>query len=424
MRETKMENGKIQLLDCTLRDGGQGLEAAYRTEGSKTVFTEQMINDIVDHLSRTDIEIVELGYIEKSHFANHPFANHFSVEEVSKFIPKTPNKKQMYIALFTGPDMDEGQIPEWNPSLIEGVRVILRYSELEKSLDYCEMLARKGYKTFVQPMISGKLDYNGTVDYIIHTAAITNSKLMVSNPVDTIRTSIYGTEAVLELAREKNAAMVYVSSMEVYGNPNLTHEVSEEDYGYINLSNVRSSYPESKRMCECLCTAYASQYGVQVCTARLAQTFGAGILATENRVFAQFARSAISGSDIVLHTLGQSEGNYVYTSDAIRALLLLIIFGESGQAYNVANEKSHLTIVQMADMVLKNFGNSNAKVVFDIPEDSMKYGYAPSTKMHLSAKKIENIGWHAQIDLEESYRRMIEYMKETEEKTIMGGKNT
>ena len=154
MRETKMENGKIQLLDCTLRDGGQGLEAAYRTEGSKTVFTEQMINDIVDHLSRTDIEIVELGYIEKSHFANHPFANHFSVEEVSKFIPKTPNKKQMYIALFTGPDMDEGQIPEWNPSLIEGVRVILRYSELEKSLDYCEMLAQKGYKTFVQPMLT------------------------------------------------------------------------------------------------------------------------------------------------------------------------------------------------------------------------------------------------------------------------------
>ena len=154
MMETKMENGKIQLLDCTLRDGGQGLEAAYRTEGSKTVFTEQMINDIVDHLSRTDIEIVELGYIEKSHFANHPFANHFSVEEVSKFIPKTPNKKQMYIALFTGPDMDEGQIPEWNPSLIEGVRVILRYSELEKSLDYCEMLARKGYKTFVQPMLT------------------------------------------------------------------------------------------------------------------------------------------------------------------------------------------------------------------------------------------------------------------------------
>ena len=71
--------------------------------------------------------------------------------------------------------------------------------------------------------------------------------------------------------------------------------------------------------------------------------------------------------------------------------MLLIIFGESGQAYNVANEKSHLTIVQMAEMVLKKFGNRNAKVVFDIPEDSMKYGYAPSTKMHLSAKKIENI---------------------------------
>lgn len=268
-------------------------------------------------------------------------------------------------------------------------------------------------------VFSARLDVKGNVDYIIHAAAITNSKLMVSNPVDTIQTSVYGTESVLKLACEKKASMVYISSMEVYGNPNLTHEISEDDYGYIDLSNVRSSYPESKRMCECLCTAYASQYNLHVCTARLAQTFGAGILATENRVFAQFARSAINGSDIVLHTQGQSEGNYVYTSDAIRALLILLVFGESGQAYNVTNEKSHLTIAQMAEMVLDRFGHEDAKVVFDIPEDSMKYGYAPSTKMHLSSKKIEKLGWRAQISLEESYRRMIEFMKETGDSAIV-----
>ena len=56
-------------------------------------------------------------------------------------------------------------------------------------------------------------------------------------------------------------------------------------------------------MCENMCIAYAKQYDVPICIARLSQTFGAGILQTENRVFAQFARSAIRKENIVLHTL-------------------------------------------------------------------------------------------------------------------------
>lgn len=149
-----MKKDLIKLLDCTLRDGGQGLEAAYRTGISKTQFTDEIIIKSIDHLVKSDIDIVELGYIEKSRFAGHPFANHFTIEEVSRFIPEKRNPKQMYIALFTGPDTDDNLIPEWNPSLVEGTRVILRYSELKKSVDYCEMLAKKGYKAFVQPMLT------------------------------------------------------------------------------------------------------------------------------------------------------------------------------------------------------------------------------------------------------------------------------
>lgn len=258
-----------------------------------------------------------------------------------------------------------------------------------------------------------KINIDGAIDFIIHTAAITNSKQMVLNPTEVIHTSVYGTEKILKLALEKKAVMVYVSSMEIYGNPNLSRMVTEEDYGYIDLANVRSCYPEAKRMSECLCTAYFVQYGVKVCIARLAQTFGAGIHKEENRVFAQFAKSVIAGENIVLHTTGESEGNYVYTSDAIYALLLLLVRGEYGQAYNVANEESHMTIVEMAKMVCTCFDKSHStNVVFDIPTDAMKYGYAPPTKMHLSSEKLIKIGWHAQIGLEEAYRRTIEYMKE------------
>ena len=82
--------------------------------------------------------------------------------------------------------------------------------------------------------------------------------------------------------------------MEVYGAfDNLDHEVTEDDLGYIDPLKVRSNYPEAKRLCENMCIAYLQEYGIPVKIARLAQTFGAGILQNENRVFAQFARSVI-----------------------------------------------------------------------------------------------------------------------------------
>lgn len=249
-------------------------------------------------------------------------------------------------------------------------------------------------------------------DYVIHAAAVTTSKVMVSDPVGTIRTAIDGTEKLLKLAVEKKVkAFVYVSSMEIYGQPLTEGKTKEKDLGYVDIGAVRSCYPEGKRMCECLCTAYASQYGVNVMSARLAQTFGAGILPTENRVFAQFARSAMKKEDIVLHTTGESEGNYVYTSDAIRAILLLLVKGQKGEAYNIANEESHITIRDMAEMVAGEIAEHRIQVVIDIPSDSSSLGYAPPVRMWLDSSKMMALGWEPKVGLKEAYRRMIAFMQ-------------
>ena len=271
----------------------------------------------------------------------------------------------------------------------------------------------KALVLFENNLGKGRIEYPGGVDFIIHTAAITTSKYMISNPVETIRTAVNGTEEILQLAQEKHIeGMVYVSSMEVYGQPNIDRKVTEHDLGYIDLTSPRSCYPEGKRMCEMLCTAYASEYGIPVRIARLAQTFGVGVLPTENRVFMQFARSVMNNQDIVLHTKGKSEGNYVYTFDAIAGILLLLTNGGLGEAYNISNEKSHVTIKEMAEMVCNTFGRGISKVVIDIPEDSK--GYAPDVKMWLDNSKIKNIGWEPKVELEESYRRMIQWLKENE----------
>lgn len=204
-----------------------------------------------------------------------------------------------------------------------------------------EEKAKKIYKDFSESSlffhvadIVGRIEIDEPIDYIFHCASVTTSKIMIEKPVETLLISVEGTKNILELARkQKCKSVVYISSMEVYGAFEESEEVTEKDLGYIDNLKIRSNYPESKRLCENMCVAYNAEYNVPIKIARLAQTFGAGILPGENRVFAQFARSAIKGEDIILHTKGLSEGNYCYTRDCVTGLLTILLKGENAEAY-------------------------------------------------------------------------------------------
>ncbi|SCW54768.1 Nucleoside-diphosphate-sugar epimerase [Ruminococcaceae bacterium YRB3002] len=253
----------------------------------------------------------------------------------------------------------------------------------------------------------------GDYDYIIHCAAVTDSKSMITKPVETIDLSYNGTLATLKLASQQHVkGMVYISSMEIYGVTDKSmNPISEKKLGYVDLTNVRSSYQESKRICELLCNSYAQEYGVPVMSARLAQTFGFGVRKTEGRIFAQFAKAAMEGSDIVLHTRGESVGNYVDTLDMAAAVLLLLTRGTPGQAYNVANESNSCMIREMAQLVADNIAGGKTGIVYDIPESNV-HGYAPDTAMRLDASRLRELGWSPRFSLEDMYRNMMDYWKE------------
>lgn len=249
-------------------------------------------------------------------------------------------------------------------------------------------------------------------DYVIHTASITNSKMMIENPIMTLNTSFEGTRNILEVSKiSKVASFVYISSMEVYGkfSEQQTTMVDETMMGYINPLDVRSNYPESKRICENMCIAYNAEYDIPVKIARLSQTFGAGILPGENRVFAQFADSVINNQNIVLHTEGKSEGNYCYLRDALLGIILILLEGKNGEAYNVSNENTHMTIYEMAQLVCNKIANGSIEVIKDIPTANV-YGYANDSRIKLDSSKLRLLGWYPSVDLEESYRRMMKQM--------------
>lgn len=248
-------------------------------------------------------------------------------------------------------------------------------------------------------------------DYIIHCASPTSGKFMLEHPVETYEFIIESTRALLRYAcKYKIEGFLYVSSLEYYGQNFDDQIITEEKIGFISSAEPRSCYPLGKRSAEFLCTAYAVEYGIPVKIARLTQTFGPGVSKDDNRVFAQFARSIIENEDIVLHTTGDSAKPYCYTIDGVSAILYVLIKGNRGESYNVANEETYMSIRDLAWFLRDNFNpRINVKI-----EKRNNMGYAPVTKLRLSSKKLMQLGWKPLYNMKTMLSRLLQSMEEQE----------
>ena len=282
-------------------------------------------------------------------------------------------------------------------------------NEIKAKQIFCDILGRDFFEIVVNDVCNPIITSH--VDYIIHGASITSSIEYVTKPTETIWTALQGSRNVLEFAKNnKVCGIVYLSSLEYYGSPSIQN-VTENDLGYINPTSVRSSYSESKRMVECMNSAYASEYNVPVKTVRLAQTFGPGISKNDNRVFAQFTRNIINKENLILHTTGETTRNYCYTADVVSGILIVLAKGNPGEAYNIANTRTTNSIADMAKFLCDNFGNGKSRFIFDIQKNETDYGYYPTTKISLVTNKISKLGWTAKTDLYEMFDRTIASLK-------------
>lgn len=251
-------------------------------------------------------------------------------------------------------------------------------------------------------------------DYIIHAACPTASAFFMEHPVETANAIVGGTVNMLNIAREVGAkSFVYVSSMEVYGDGNaeagLGNLLDEHAVGFCDPLSVRSCYPEGKRMAEQYCVAYASEYGVPAKVARLAQTFGPGIPRDDKRIFALIARNALVGEDVVLKTTGASTRMYVYTADAVRALLTVLLRGKDGAAYNVANPSTYSSVRAMAETVAEACARTPMKVRVEVDPAAP---YPPEHHLPLDVSALTALGWKPKVDLEGMYRNLMAYLED------------
>lgn len=294
----------------------------------------------------------------------------------------------------------------YNTKANSPVRIIV----LSRDLDRIKSAFSEHILAGIEVVIGDVLDFptiTFSIDYIVHGASVTSSFDFIQHPVKTINTIVKGTESVLEFAKRAGVrSFVFLSSMEVFGFVQNAEPITESDYGYIDILNVRSSYSESKRLAECLCASYSREFDMPVKIARLTQTIGPGMSYEDTRVAGQFARAVIEGKDIVLKTDGSTTRNTLYVADAVSAILTIMLKGRPGQAYNVADKESFLSIKDTAIMIANKIAAGRIEVRCQNDVNSM-YAHNNSLMLNLSTAKLESLGWKALFSLEESYRRLI-----------------
>ena len=245
----------------------------------------------------------------------------------------------------------------------------------------------------------------GKADYFVHAACGTSSKGFSAEPATTIEQIVSGgvetLEASIRLGVEK---YLFLSSMEVYGE--VSGVATEDNLGRLDPMVARNSYPEAKRLLECLCASCCVEHSVPAAVVRLAQTFGQGVDLSDMRVFADFGRHAVSGKDIVLLSDGSKRNAYLSVDDAVRAILTLLVNGVSGEAYNAANGETYCSIREMADLVIEGFGAEGARVVRDF-DPVREATFRKSSDLKLDTKKLEDLGWKPKDSLESMYDAMI-----------------
>ncbi len=249
----------------------------------------------------------------------------------------------------------------------------------------------------------------GPVDYVLHLASNTHPVAYATDPIGTITTNVLALNNLLSFAvNKKSERFLFASSNEIYGENRGDVELFDEKYcGYIDCNTLRAGYPESKRCGEALCQAYIKQKGLDCVIARLTRTYGPTILPTDTKAISQFFNNALRGEDIILKSEGKQFYSYQYVADSVSGLLTVLLKGDMGEAYNIADESGDITLRELASMIAVQAGR---RVVFDLPDAVEAAGFSKATKARLDGTKLSNLGWHPDFTVKVGVKRTTQIL--------------
>lgn len=284
--------------------------------------------------------------------------------------------------------------------------LVMNEEKLEKQTEFSK---RNDIIPIIQDVCE-EINIPEKIDYIIHMASSANPKTILSDPSGIIKANVIGTLNVLELARKNDAEILFTSTREIYGKMDeKTEKIKETDMGILDHAELRSCYPESKRLAENLIISYAYQYGIKYKIVRIAHSYGPGmIIDNDGRIMSDLISNLVHKENIVLKSTGEAKRAFCYISDTISALLMITVSDNPNEIYNISNETEEISIKDLAFMMKDMY--ENIDVVFNIEEN--KNAYVKFGRIPLDTTKLENLGWRPKVSLKTGITNTVEYFND------------
>ena len=199
----------------------------------------------------------------------------------------------------------------------------------------------------------------GQCDAVFHLASAVGVQLIVDQPVRTIRTTIHGTEVVLEAANKFGRPVLITSSSEVYGKGARVPFSEEDDVVMGPTHHARWCYAYAKGVDEFLGLAYFKQFGLPVTIVRLFNTVGPRQVGMYGMVLPRFVSAALAGKPLLVYGDGQQTRCFCHVSDVVAALIKLTAGTQHiGQVFNLGSDEE-ISINELARRVILRTGSSS-----------------------------------------------------------------
>lgn len=261
---------------------------------------------------------------------------------------------------------------------------------------------------FLKGDVSKELKVREHIDYIVHGASIASPIWYRKFPLETIDANVSGTRRLLDLAKDnKVKGFLYFSSSEIYGDPFEQYIPTSEDYfGNVSSTGPRACYDESKRLAETICMVYYRKYDIPIKIIRPFNFYGPGLRLDDGRVVPDFISDVLKRKPITLLSDGKATRSFCYISDAIAAILMLLVNKVAGEAFNIGNpqEISMLKLAKMVDDMGGGAGISFAK-----SKDQAYLTDNPQRRVPDITKIQKTIKWTPQIPIKEGLKRTLKF---------------
>ena len=261
-------------------------------------------------------------------------------------------------------------------------------------------------------------------DIVIHLAAAVGVKLIVQDPVHTIRTNIMGTEAILNTSNRYGCKVLIASTSEVYGKGVRVpfHEIDDSLIG--STSQSRWAYATSKAVDEFMGLAYHRQYGLPVVIMRFFNIIGPRQTGYYGMVVPRFVQQALQGEPITVYGDGQQSRCFADISDIVNAVIRLAEQPEAvGQVFNIGNAEE-ITITGLAERIIA-LTNSPSTIQYVPYDQAYAPGFEDMRRRVPSLEKIQKlIGYQPTCTLDDSLRRVIAFERSRMQESNLTGNSS